>query len=480
MAICNLFNPLTDNTGNFLMFSQYMEDITRNYTDGDLWKVAPTGFVAMNIDYKSLKSNSDFIRTVLNNGNDTLNTGIPKYFQNCFENACAYARVNYPNWTPDISRNLFWNYMFDGKLLSVADYSNTTKYVPEIVYYDDINMHSNNIHQGMSYGEIYCYISTNAKRMNCQVVTIDDRSFDYSNQNRFLEGFIGDNSKQIEGYEQKYSYNNDYLLPFNDDSVAKLNDSTASEYGINTIVVMYSVFNKVNDDWEVLYSSIPMGIYFAGNFDDAGNISNPTTKFVSTSYSTGTSYGLRICTRFSAVGNNNLVNTDIVTDDSGYTNVCQLMSAMNANLTEMMNISKAALVNMQTTREQFAMIKNNRTNVPYVKDINGTDYWFVNGRMVSAVNNTNTCSVALSPETIEKRIENIKDNDNTNDWTHIVDPNGCDYNQISNWELATELGLNPEDYPEYGGPGSSGGDTPSVNLDYATDQEVIEQLHNQQ
>ena len=100
MAICNLFNPLTDNTGNFLMFSQYMEDITRNYTDGDLWKVAPTGFVAMNIDYKSLKSDSDFIRIVLNNGNDTLNTGIPKYFQNCFENACAYARVNYPNWTP--------------------------------------------------------------------------------------------------------------------------------------------------------------------------------------------------------------------------------------------------------------------------------------------------------------------------------------------------------------------------------------------
>jgi hypothetical protein len=156
------------------------------------------------------------------------------------------------------------------------------------------------------------------------------------------------------------------------------------------------------------------------------------------------------------------------------------MSAMNANLTEMMNISKAALTNIQTTKEQFAMIKNNRTNVPYVKDINGTDYWFVNGRMVSAVNNTNTCSVVLSPETIEKRIENIKDNDNTNDWTHIVDPNGCDYNQISNWELATQLGLNPEDYPEYGGPGSSGGDTPSVNLDYATDQEVIEQLHNQQ
>ena len=121
----------------------------------------------------------------------------------------------------------------------------------------------------------------------------------------FLKALLETIQNKLKITSKKYSYNNDYLLPFNDDSVAKLNDSTAPEYGINTIVVMYSVFNKVNDDWEVLYSNIPMGIYFAGNFDDAGNITNPTTKFVSTSYSTGTSYGLRICTRFSAVGNNN-------------------------------------------------------------------------------------------------------------------------------------------------------------------------------
>jgi hypothetical protein len=478
MAICNLFKSLDDKAGNFLLFSQYMEDITTNYTDGDMYKVVPTGFVAMNIDYKTLKDDYTFIKTVLNlngvNGDhESLNTGIPKYFQNCFENACAYARVNYPDWTPTISSNLFWNFMFDGKFLSIEKYSNTTNYVPEIVYYDDISMHSNNTHQGMNYGEIYCYIPTNAKRMNCNVAKNENRSFDESNKNSHLEGF---NNISIENYEQRYSYNNDFMMPFTNEHIEHLLDSTAKQYVINTIVVMYSVFNKVNDEWEVLYSNIPMGIYFAGNFDTEGNISNSTTKFVSTSYSTGTSYGLRICTRFSAVSNSRLVNTDIITDDTGYTNICQLMTAMNANLSEMMKISKAALNNIQTTKDQFAMIKNNRTNVPYIKNINGIDYWFVNGRMLTAVNvgSQNSC-VPLAAETVEKRIENIISGDETNDYTYIPDPNGIECEQISNKYLAEYLNLDgdfPEEgiRPEYIKP----------NLKYASEQEVIESLHNQQ
>ena len=81
-----------------------------------------------------------------------------------------------------------------------------------------------------------------------------------------------------------------------------------------------------------------------------------------------------------------IINTDIVTDDSGYTNICQLMTAMNENLSRMLEISKSAHDTTQGYKETLASIKNNRTNVPYVKKVNGIDCWFVNGRFVAAVN----------------------------------------------------------------------------------------------
>ena len=55
MGVCNLFNKLTSPSGNFLLFSQYVEDITRNYSDGDNWKVVPTKFVALNIDFDKVQ-----------------------------------------------------------------------------------------------------------------------------------------------------------------------------------------------------------------------------------------------------------------------------------------------------------------------------------------------------------------------------------------------------------------------------------------
>ena len=55
MAVCNLFNQLSNTSGNFLLFSQYVEDITHNYAEGDNWKVVPTGFVALDIDYSKRK-----------------------------------------------------------------------------------------------------------------------------------------------------------------------------------------------------------------------------------------------------------------------------------------------------------------------------------------------------------------------------------------------------------------------------------------
>ena len=495
MAVCNLFNPLSSASGNFMLFSQYVEDVTHNYAEGDNWKVVPTGFVALNVDYSKIDKS-----LVLNSYDIDMNNGIPKYFQNCFENACAYGRAHYSEWTQsnegvvkpwtsEISRNLFWNCMYDGGFITTKQYgseTSTVKYIPEVVYYGNISMHSYNEHKGMGYNEIYCYIPTDAPKMNCQVVCITDsdingRLCDTSNNSIYLEGH---KDKLVEDYPQNYFYNRDFSMVFDDSSIGKLNSSNESQYGINTIVVQYSVFRKLNDNCELIHNNIPMGMYITGRFDDNDNLTNPITKYVTTSYGSGTSYGLRICTRFSANPSGLIMtNSDMTVDDSGYTNICQLMTAMNENLSRMLDISKSAIDTTQSYKDLLSIFKNNRTNVPYIKDVNGVDCWFVNGRYIgSVVAPENLGCSQLDASTIEKRFNNLEDNDPTNDWTYIEDTNGVDCLVISNNELAEELGLNPDDYPEYGG-GSTGGDGVASSGDpsdyiIADAEDVISKLNN--
>lgn len=487
MAVCNLFNRFANASGNFMMFSQYVEDITRNYTESDNYKVVPTQFVALDIDYDNID------RSKVTPNDEELNIGIPKYFQNCFENACAYGRVHYPEWSantatvrakdwnPEISRNLFWNSMFDGEFLHTSKYGGTN-IVDEVVYFENINMHSFNDHKGMGYGEIYCYIPTDGEKKRCQVVKITDsdpegRKCDESNSSIFLEGYT---DRYVENYDKKYYYNRDFSMTFDDSTVGTLLNSQDKSFSFNTIVVLYSVFKRINDDWKVEYSNIPLGMYVAGRFEN-DKLTNSVTKYVTTSYGTGTSYGLRICTRFSVNPNGAIIKSeDLIADDSSYINICQLMTAMNENLSNMMNVVKSAQNTSNQYKELLSIFKNNKTNVPYVKDINGKDYWFVNGRFVAAVGGDGYAGGCqqLAPETVQKRIDNLMDNNPDNDWSYIEDPNGCDCNPLSNWDLAEALGIE-YDGPEFGG-GSTGGDGSSgVDFEIAEDKDVADILNRE-
>ena len=69
------------------------------------------------------------------------------------------------------------------------------------------------------------------------------------------------------------------------------------------------------------------------------------------------------------------------------------------------------------------------------------------------------------------------DNDENNDWSYIEDPNGCDCNPLSNWELANALGMDPDDFPEYGG-GSTGGEGGAgIDFEIAEDKDVADVLN---
>lgn len=428
MAVCNLFSELQDSSGNFLMFSQYVEDLTKNGAEGDNYKVIPSKFVAFNIDYSKI----NFDRIDPKNTYGNLNKSLPKYLQNCFENACAVGRgkteddwknnlFNYNKWTPEISRNLFWNCMFDGDILHASDYGSTKK-LDELVYYGDVSMHSYNEHLGMGYSEIYCYIPTDAAKMNCQVVCSEERIFE-SLSNSTLEG----RNESTAPYTLQYYYNKDFTMSFDDEEVGALSNSNDASYKINTIVVLYDVLKKLNDEWVVEYANMPMGIYFTGVFNEY-KLSNATTKYVNTSFGTGTSYGLRICTRFSVAPNAKLHEDTIAVNDNDNINLCQLMSYMSENLALMLDIVKTNINTEQNYKDVLSVFKNNKTNVPYIKDVNGVDYWFVNGKPVSIANANanNECNHTISKETIEKRLKNLQDNDTTNDYVYIPETNGCD------------------------------------------------------
>lgn len=384
MAVCNLFNELTSSSGNFLMFSQYVEDLTRNYSDGDNYKVVPSKFIAMNIDYSNLN--------LVSNESTNLDEYIPKYFQNYYENGCAYGRNNINGWSPTHAKNLFWNCMCDANygLTKIPVTENNNSYTfNNIMCCCDINMHSYNTHQGMGYGEIYCYIPTDQKQEKYSI-TIKDTSIDSSeNTEQNLEGFSDNDNYKIGSFPKTYSYNDNYSIAL-DETPEEIN---SSNYNINTIVVLYSIKEKLNDTWNDIEgcTDIPMGIYFAGKFNltqetTSTTLSNTITKFTDTTYGTGTSYGLRICTRFSATSQGKIINADIIQDESNaQTNICQLMTAMSENLSRMTDIVKSSISETQGYKDLLSVIKNNRINVPYIKQINGQDYWFVNGKLISTV-----------------------------------------------------------------------------------------------
>ena len=313
----------------------------------------------------------------------------------------------------------------------MSDYGSTKK-VNEVVYWDDINIQSYDEHKGMGYGEIYCYIPANSSRKNCQVVQMGEgRISDESNNNILLEGH---KDKYVENYSKVYYYNRDFSMTFDDPDVSTLSDSSEPMYEFNTVVLLYNVYRKVNDQWVDIHTNIPMGMYVTGRFDGV-KLTNTVRKYVTSSYSVGTSYGLRICTRF-AVSPNGVImsNHETTIDSNDISTTCQLMATMAENLSLMMSMSREMNDTTQQYKELLSNIKNNRTNVPYVKDVNGEDWWFVNGRPVTNIDNKyEDCCNEASVDIINQRIEAIKrtladdnpDND-YKDFTKIYDGNGCE------------------------------------------------------
>lgn len=161
------------------------------------------------------------------------------------------------------------------------------------------------------------------------------------------------------------------------------------KFSFNAIVICYSFLSNGEIDEN---TEIPMGIYFTG-FDknpsvemDLGNYANAFTKYYKNTeiYNQGTSYTLRVCTRTlssQATDTSEVVTNIISASNTGeWVNEYEfLMSKFEDTyhtLKEAKNYYAAIDENISAN---LALFRNNRTNVPYIRQVGEKKFWFVNG-----------------------------------------------------------------------------------------------------
>jgi hypothetical protein len=369
MAICNVFKELTKSNGTFFTFSQYAEDLTKHQSNNS-YKVIPSRFICCDVDY-SLFTNKT----------------LPNLLQNNFENGCSFLRDKLlENWTPEISKNLFWNEIGEKLLLSNGENS--------IVYCGDINIQSYSEQDNIGYNEIYCYIPNDAKKMefNFESKSTLNTSLEYDKDficgyNSNDLGFTGlldiehvypfHDSLGLKDY--KYRYDDKYNIDLNpDDNLNSGTNTNNDSFKFNTVVVFYDISNG-----DVKYENIPLGMFVTGTIYE-GKMGGEITKYVNNGdiYYSGTSYGLRICNRFVVSPNSTeLQDTTVNSEEDGdYPALAQVMSAMTDSQSKMDEVINSIHKYQDGIKTHLAQFKDSRVNIPYIRYINEVPYWFVNGK----------------------------------------------------------------------------------------------------
>ena len=345
MAICNILGELKNPNGNFLTFSQYLEDLSKWNIKSTDYRLVPSKFIALEISQ-----------------NDTINNiSISQDLTEQFENACALFRNDDNGLTPNEFKNLFWQNIENIFLINENN----------IHYMGDINIQSYNELDGMGYSEIYCHIPNEAKKGSYQIIKEELNEKRSINSQSFLEGYEDYKIQNPFEYTINYSTYSFELDKINNDPF----------FNINSIIVLYDIYGN----GEKIYDNIPLGIYFTGLIEN-GLITNSITKYVPVemddAFGAGTSYGLRICSKF--IAEQQTVSTQIIQDEP-YSDLTQVLSQLSISQNKMDEIINKTYKTDQNYKNLLSIFKNSRTNVPYIKNVNGINYWFINGRIIDKV-----------------------------------------------------------------------------------------------
>ena len=411
MAVCNLLKVLTDRNGIFYTFSQYTEDVTKSLSTQN-YRVTPSKFYVFNINYRDHNNNS-----------------VPYILQNYFENGCAYGRNNL-NFTPDLSRNLFWNTLVANNLLTKTKDANGVTYCPELQYVGDINMESYDTENGTGYDEIFCYIPNDSKKVLGKLIDYTNSpSIQLKYNKSYVEGYkwqdfvensnmvwAGDWNSSLPNWTNQsmlgFTYEYSYLHDFDYSTIAE-----DTSYQFNTIVPCYDVVT----DSGTIYEGIPMGIYFTGSIA-GGKMKHPVTIYTTNEdiYNEGTAYGLRICMRFTPSA---FDNTSITTNNIHASVLNDVMLEFENTIDKLNEFTTSNVNQLTQIKELYNIFKNSKTNVPYAKIVKDEYHWFINGKdtglkVTATLRNVNP--IALKNMTIT----------DTSSVTDIIEENNAGYNKI--------------------------------------------------
>lgn len=158
-------------------------------------------------------------------------------------------------------------------------------------------------------------------------------------------------------------------------------------FKFNAVIIFYDIVDHRKNSTSNNQFNIPFGIYFTGRADENGEIENPITVHIKNNdiYNQGTSYNLRVALRYLATQNATLIMDNVEIDNQPIDDFSSLYNMM-AESQRIMRDNTNYIKDIQTSlSNHLAMFKNYRVNVPYIRTVNGVQYWFVNGRMLVPV-----------------------------------------------------------------------------------------------
>lgn len=424
------------------MFSQYTEDITKEQSMKSGYRVVPSKFVALELninrafnimDPNSIPVSSPIMHDV-ESGEYSMQVGdkpvegcnniISQIFQSYYENANAYIRnhigeADFPdNWDVEgrsLSSELLWRTLEDwGFITKVSNDDDVGfDYYKEVKYIGDINIHSNHKVGAYSYDEIFCHIPVNENeyfyRLNKSIGTLGikyDRGGEvldsplegwsdvmYQEDNPVVNRTITYHEPNLDnGLGYYYRIGGDFpeldfkgkIDPEDFTPVPRHLDPHNDEYKFNAIIVFYDVlYSEPGEDPRYLYKGRPMGIYLSGAVNDnVDGLDNTFTKFISNNdaYGQGASFGLRIMMRYTPTPNNSTYAMEVATNGHDYETITEAMGGIADAIVDINRTYKDQHIMYQTFKDHLSEFRNRRINVPYIREVGGVPYWFVNGR----------------------------------------------------------------------------------------------------
>ena len=447
MAKCNIFKTLSSGSaevsnGSVLMLSQWANDLTKHMNDGDAYKVVPARFAAFNIDYDSFTApagataddKNKSVPEIFQNYIENASAFLRAEYSNDTEEFGSEEN-NTTEWNPNAFSLVFWDAM-NNFFNVTADNSSVTngEGVANALYFvGDIDIVQDAPVDGYSYSEIKCILNNEDRRRAYVWEQNDDSkttdafpSKDYTNIDpSYIFGWnetTYPTNDSVLSYSPVFVDSNDkyggvnpvlpqILNPFIDDigesepidtnnntyfdEIADDSEDYVNPMEMNTFVVFYDVITKNGDsEYEYKYRSIPLCVYFTGPVAEEGEqgattdvMQNPVQKYVSSSaaYGQGTSYGLSIATRCTVLPNMTLENGEApVTTLNDYPEFAMVMSAFAEAIEELDKVQGEQEETNDLLKNHLAQFKDRKTNVPYIREINNSKYWFVNGRNTGA------------------------------------------------------------------------------------------------